>query len=486
MVNTYSFLSEIMRTGLWMMEPSVFSYYKNMFSLVRLDTEAIGRFRWGEKRTDGSLLIFKPGQQEPESRLIQTQHPDWYPSSEIGKDDQVIHVMPITGAITHGGAACSYGTRELADRFAYADSQDSVTGHLVILDTPGGSAMANDLDEVLANAKKPTVALIRGMNASKGVWISSHIPYVFAERADVEIGCVGVMASIQGTRNGVNQFNEVYYEVYAENSCYKNLEYREAVQNDNVKPMVERLNEMEGEFREKVKARWPDVSEEKLKGRTYKASEVIGEMVDGIKSYADTVDFIFSLAGVDRKQPGTVTRLGVVDPAPNDALEKASSGMPGDQISKESIQPAAGTEEPATADNTNPQTLRIPMVNKELFEKIPGMGTVAVNESGNVVLTEAQNTVLAAYLQRSETAIEEVGAQQETITGLKQELTKKEGVIKELAQATGKPIAQAVPENDNAGEQAVSRARLVTSPNASHYENIGKMRQYMLDNGLIL
>lgn len=493
MIKNYSFLSEILRTGSWMMEPSAFSYYKNLLSLTGMDVEAIDHIRWGEKRTEGSLLVFKPGQSEPETRLIQTRNTHWYSSEEISKDDQIIHVLPITGAITHGGAECSYGTRELADRFIYADNQECVIGHLVILDTPGGSAMANDLDQVLAKAQKPTVALIRGMNASKGVWISSFIPYVFAEREDVEIGCIGAMWAMQGMRNGVNQFNQVYYEVYAENSIYKNEEYREAIQNDNLKPAIESLNKLEADFRTNVKKRWPNVSEEKLKGKMYKASEVIGEMVDGIKSYSQAVNFIFELAGVSRKEVGIVTTLGVIGVEEPEVIDTEDPGekkkRPGcetaPKTTDETTQSATGTEEPVQTNNTNPQTLIIPMANKEFLEAIPGMGSVAVDDSGNASLTAEQYEVLNAHLQKGNAAMKLANTQQETIIGLQQQLSEKEGTIKELAEATGKPIQQPAPENDNAVEQPINKVKLVTSENASHYDNINKMREYMSQHGMI-
>lgn len=178
------------------------------------------------------------------------------------------------------------------------------------MDTPGGSCDANDLNEVFKNAKKPIVAIIRGMNCSKGVWISSFIPHVYAERPDVEIGCVGSMWEIMGRRNGeIKDTNLVFYQVYADNSAHKNGEYREAVQNDNLKPAIETLNRLDEEFRQVVKNRWPNVPDEKLTGKIYKASEVIGEMVDGIKSYAECVEMILNWQELKEYRKETSLRL---------------------------------------------------------------------------------------------------------------------------------------------------------------------------------
>lgn len=495
-MSNYSFLSEVMRTQYWMMDPGTLRHFQGILSLAQNDMQAIGEIKWGKKRSEGSLLVFKPGQAEPEERLIQTSYPQWYSSDSIGKDDQIIHVLPIKGPVTHGGAECSYGTRQLADRFVYADLQESVVGHLVILDTPGGSATANDLDQVFAKARKPVVALIRGMNASKGVWVSSFIPHVFAERPDVEIGCVGVMAVMEGTRNGINTFNNVYYEVYADNSTMKNNEYREAIQNDNTKPTVESLNKLEAEFRATVKRRWPNVPEEKLTGNMYLASEVIGELVDGIKSYSQAVNYIFELAGVERKYAGKVTTLGVIGTVDDEDDEEDPDFIPEDKkkrpgcevvpLEEKITQPVAGTEEPEqTSDNTNPQMI-IPM-NKEFLEAIPGMGAVAVDDKGLVMLTEEQSQVLQSHLASGQAALSLVETHQTTITGLQQQVQEKDLSIKELSEATGKGITQPAPTNDNGVEKVstVVDGPIVSGNLANYKSDMNALRSVLSENGFM-
>lgn len=481
MNGNYSYLSEIARNGKWMMHPDTFNMYQevilNAISIPGIQTD------WAEKRKNSKLLVYREGVATPEEKVIQTNDvfrtEDW---PGITSSDQVIHVLPVSGPITHGGAPCAYGTRDMADRFLYADNHPNVVGHLVILDTPGGEAIANDLDAAFSNARKPVVGLIRGMNASKGVWISSFIPYVFAERPDVEIGCIGAMWNIRGMRNGVNRDNIVSYQVYADNSIHKNGEVREAIENDNLKPAIEELNKLDEEFRSVVKNRWPNVADDKLTGRMYKASEVIGELVDGIKSYDEAVNMVFELAGVKRMESGIITPDGVL--ATGEVIDDGNQPEPDD--SDETTQSATGTEEPVQTNNTNPQTLIIPiMANKEFLEAIPGMGSVAVDDSGNASLTAEQYEVLNAHLQKGNAAMKLANTQQETIIGLQQQLSEKEGAIQELAQATGKPIQQPAPVNDNAVEQSANKVKLVTSENASHYDNINKMREYMSQHGLI-
>lgn len=423
-----------------MMHPETFNVYQGII-LNGMSFAGIDSTEWEEKREPGKLLVFRSGSNAPEEILVQTddvlRNEQW---PGISSGDQVIHVLPLSGPITHGGAPCAFGTRQLADCFTYADNHPNVVGHLVILDTPGGEASANDLDKVFANARKPVVGLIRGMNCSKGIWISSFIPHVFAEREDAEIGCIGAMWNMMGMRNGINRDNVVSYQLFADNSNYKNEEVREAIQNDNTKPAIDMLNRLDNQFREVVKTRWPNVADDKLTGRVYKASEVIGEMVDGIKSYNDSVNMIFELAGVKRTDSGIITPQGVVGTEDDD----------NDPDTEQTIPSASGTEEPVQIYNTNPQTLIIPMANKEQLEAIPGMGSVAMDEAGNANLTATQYDVLSEHLAKGNAAMKLANTQQETISGLQQVVAKKDGEIKELAEATGAPIAQPVVEGDPA------------------------------------
>lgn len=466
MVKNYRFLSEIVRTQAWMMEPGMFEYYRGIIQNARSFsiTDAI---EWEETRDPQRLLILHAGGLRPEEKLIQTNYVkslDYW--GDINPDDQVIDILPLTGAITHGGAPCAFGTRELADRFLYADAHASVIGHLIILDTSGGEANANDLDQVLSEARKPVVGLIRGMNCSKGVWISSFIPHVFAERADVKIGCIGTLAAIEGKRNGVDRDNTVHYEVYADNSKLKNIEVREAIENDNLAPTISKLNELDNQFRQLVKSRWPGVPEEKLTGAVYDASEVIGQMVDGIKSYGETIDFIFSLAGKTRLEKGVITPLGIVKKTnvPSSVNESKAGNPALDQNVSTSLQVQdTSREQPALTEvnNINPQKKLIPMSTFKALEKILGEGAVSQNEAGCASFNAEQLRTLDEYCQKAELAISLSETQGKTISALEKQLNEQECAIEELSRESGAPIEQPVPENDNATERPVLKGSIL-------------------------
>lgn len=421
MRSNYHFISECMRTNHWSMHAGFFDYYRRKILHEKgtsLDTKE-------KEQAAPSILLFKNGVLDAEERLILTSHPNWYDTSYIKNTDQIINVIRLEGPITSGGAPCSYGTRELADMFAYADMRKSVIGHLVIINTPGGSARANELNELFENAKKPVVALIRSLCCSKGVEIASHIPHVFAESRDSEIGCIGTFASFSGIKSGTVVEGETYYEVYADQSTQKNYAYREAIQNDNLQPIIDELNELNDQFLANVRKRWPNVKDETLEGATYKAHEVEGQLFDGYKTYSEAIDYIFELAGVERLDSGVITPVGMVDDPDDDDLNQAT---------------------------INPIHNYTPMTNIEMLESVLGQGSVQVDENGNAQLTVDQMVQLNAHFERLNQEAEEakrlVNTQAVTIANQQTIIAEQNESIEQMAEATTRGIAQHSPSND--------------------------------------
>lgn len=418
------------------MHAGFFDFYKRQI-LHNNDSQFDEKER---EKLSPSLLIYKNGQPEVEERLILTSHPDWYDSSELKDGNhQLIHVIRLEGPITSGGAPCSYGTRELADRFSYADNVKHVVGHLVIINTPGGSARANELNELFEKANKPVVGLIRSMCCSKGVEIASHIPHVFAESRDSDIGCIGTFASFSGVKSGTVIDGETYYEVYADQSTKKNYAYREAIQNDNLKPILDELNQLNEEFIQNVRKRWPNVKPETLEGATYKAHEVEGQLFDDYKSYGEAIDYIFELAGVARLDSGVITPVGIIDE--DDAIDDEDD----DDFFNES------TESEETS--INPIKQLIPMQNIEQITSVLGGNPIQADEqSGLVQLSVDQLVQLNSYLEGLNQELADLKAKATTdattIANLNAVIADKDQMIDQMAEATSRGIAQHSPTSD--------------------------------------
>ncbi|WP_302994198.1 S49 family peptidase [Parabacteroides goldsteinii] len=434
MNSPYPYLSEALRTTCWSMHAGFFDYYRRMITESRFDGK-IDLEKLEAERVHPYLLIYHKDASEPEERLILTSNTQWWNEEYLKKDDQIINVIPLNGPILSGGGPCSYGTAELADRFVYADSRPSVIGHFVIINTPGGSAYANELNDLFENAKKPVVGLIRGMCCSKGVEIASHIPHVFSESRNADIGCIGTMARFEGIKSGTEQDGIVFYSVYADDSPKKNYAYREAIEKGNLEPVKQELNEINDQFLANVKKRWPSVSQDVLTGDTYKAHEVEGQLFDGYKSYGEAIDYIFELAGKKRLEPGTVTPVGIVHPVEDDL----------------------STGQTTSSEIINSPKKLAPMTNIEALEAILGKGTVQVDENGKVQLTSEQivklNEHYASLNNDAEQSSSLVATQAETIANQAAIIAEKDKKIRELAEATSRGINQPAPENDSATEQ---------------------------------
>lgn len=478
----YAYVSELMRTSVWAMYPDMFAFYKERI-LNGIRDRSLSGTEWTELRGKSALILHRPGESSLDTRLLQTQSiANLDNCGDIESEDRIIHQIPLTGPITHAGTPCSWGTLQMADQFRYADEHPNVVGHLVIIDTPGGSALADDLNEVFANARKPVVGLIRGMNASKGVWISSFIPYVFAEYPSVQIGSVGAYFSVYGYRNGLIKDNMYSFEVYADHSKMKNIAYREAIQNDNLDPAKKLVNEIEERFRADVRKRWPNVPDDRLTGDMYDASEVVGQLVDGIKSYHDCVIYLFELAGVEGISGKLVTPIGTLERGEDD-------DTPNDDSDDLSTQARAEIEDTATqaSDNINPQNTLTPMSNVQALEAILGEGSVQVDADGNVQLTTGQIEKLNAHYASGQSAQNMVATQATLIDKLRKESESKDATIEEMSRMTGKPVERVTPPNDNAPEaKIVIVDGPVTSGNINNYKaDLGTMRKIMEANGLM-
>lgn len=439
---TYSFLSELVRTPAWSMVPAVFNYYRHLLLLNRGNSE----IRMEEIPEPPRLLFFDSEHKLIEEKLYTdaSKYEKYLYESEKRADDQIINLTPIQGPITHGGAMCAYGTRELADQFMFADAHPKVIGHLVVLDTPGGSTSANDLNEVIANAKKPVVGLIRGMNASKGVHISTFIPHVYAENENVDIGSIGVFASFSGMKNGSVHEGETFYELYAKASTEKNEWYREAIQNGNMEPLQKELDRLESEFAANVKSRWPNVKDERLHGKMFKAGEVVGELVDGIMSYTEAFNKIFELAGIERKEKGFVSPIGIVPGSDDSKTTTSIESSP-----QNATHTPSATEVTEAEEHTNPQSTSFIMKEEQLKSILGDDVKCTVREDGTVEMTpELWNAVSAAYDKQSN----ELAQERQAKEAAEKTVTSQLGIITELSQET-RPFKTGKATIDNAMEQ---------------------------------
>jgi len=226
----------------------------------------------------------------------------WRGDSLSELNEPFVNVMPVDGPITRNGGACSYGSMEIRDWMMEAANNPACQGHVLTVNTPGGSAWAkNDFQQGIdyAHARgQRVIAFIDGLCASAGMYLASLCDEVYVMNPKDQLGCVGVMAAFFTMKNGDKDLStgETYHEYYATKSINKNKEMRDIAENDDAKLLIEELDNLEAEFRADMKAAFPNAKDEHLDGKVFDAKDVMGILCDGEMMLGDIISRVFNLA----------------------------------------------------------------------------------------------------------------------------------------------------------------------------------------------
>jgi ClpP class serine protease len=220
--------------------------------------------------------------------------------------EKVIHVLPVRGVMIKHDMVCGpRGTRTLANRLRSADVDESVIGHIMIIEGPGGSADAiAELTDAMQECKKPIVVWVDGMMCSAHMYAGSYAKEIIASRKTDWIGCIGTLIMFQGrkAKSDEDLFNVREVTIYADQAFEKNEEYEKAINEFDFKLTKELiLNPYNEQFIKDIKSNRPGVEDKHLHGRTFPAGEVVGSLVDSIGSFDDAVKRIIALS--DFKSP---------------------------------------------------------------------------------------------------------------------------------------------------------------------------------------
>ncbi len=231
-------------------------------------------------------------------------------TTEDGSDPspKFIHVLPIRSVLTKHDQDCGpVGTRTLASRLSLADSNDNIIGHILVVESGGGQAIAvAELTEAMQRCTKPMVVWIDGVAASAAYYISSYAREIIASRDMDLVGCIGTMLVWEGRKSisEENKDGEIQVTIYADGSEQKNAEYDAAINEFNFLPAKERmLNPLNAKFQSDVLYNRQSATEEQLMGRTFFASEVVGTLIDSIGNFDSAVERILALASFKTDTP---------------------------------------------------------------------------------------------------------------------------------------------------------------------------------------
>lgn len=377
-----------MTTRIWDMLPDALHGYKQT-----IDKNIAERIRFvpEEERSDRPYML--SSKSDFQERLY-VRSTTWFDFSRLEDEDKLINVVRIEGAILRNGDSCSYGSKEHRDIIKRAADDKHTIGHIIYVDSPGGSSYAKyDYAEAIGYAKRKgqkVIALIDGMSASAGYGVTSLCDEIYFVGAHDQVGCIGTMAAFYTQKDGdVNTITqERYVELYATGSPLKNKDFRDAAEGD-YNELQKDLDRLCNDFHKMVKKNRPNVTEEQLKGGIYNAADVIGSLVDGQGSMASCIDRILKLTGNTNVGTSTVR-----------SDTHATSG--------------AHTENSKTNDNQNPETMKeYPKLMSAL-----GLNALVSDKDNGLYFTEAMADAAEAFAAKAETTESTLSAKMQEITQL--------------------------------------------------------------------
>lgn len=289
-------LSEIFKTSIWDLHPDELNALRSAImrnAALGIEVESASSFH-------GSFLL--SAKKQFQDRLYIGDADVVSGHFDLEADDRIINVLSITGPITRDGGGCSYGSRDHRDWLMRAADMEQTIGHIIIIDSPGGSAASKydyeqAIDYIHSKGQK-VIAFIDGMAGSAGYAIAAMCDEIYVMNLSNQVGCIGSMCAFYIQRHGdVNAVTqERYIELYAEGSPYKNREMREAAE-EKYDSWIAYLNKSAEDFKALVRKNRPNVTEEQMLGDTYEAREVVGTLIDGQKTFDECVERLLEISG---------------------------------------------------------------------------------------------------------------------------------------------------------------------------------------------
>jgi protease-4 len=249
--------------------------------------------------------------EEPDSKYLPyqvavTQQPNGSTAQQPNDSTpKRIYVQPMRGIMMkHSTMSGITGTRSMAANLLRADKEKEVIGHILLIESGGGQVAAvPELSDAIKELSKPIVAFVDGCMCSAAMYVGSYCKQIIASHDTDSIGCIGTMIEL----SGFPKFNKepdgfTSVRIYADRASEKNDDYETALTGD-FKLVKERvLNPHNEQFIADIRANRPNVKDEHLKGRTFRASEVVGTLIDSIGAFETAIQSVVELSNSTTQQ----------------------------------------------------------------------------------------------------------------------------------------------------------------------------------------
>ena len=291
---------EILGTKMWDMAPDILHHYKQT-----VDSNLLLHAHFDKDESGAGVPFLASSADDFQEKVFvgKSTQVRWWDEMGWESGDSIICVTPVTGPILRSGDGCSYGSKNYRDFMMAAADVPGCVGHLIYIDTPGGSAYAkNDFKYAIDYVKskgQPVIGLVDGLCASAGMALASMCDEIYFINPMDRIGSIGTMCAFYAVADGVEDAvtHERFIEVYGSKSEFKNKEYRDAAVG-NYEELQAEVDDLNEQFWNTIKTYRPQVLEEQMHGKIYNCGDVIGTLVDGQGTMQSCINRILELAGV--------------------------------------------------------------------------------------------------------------------------------------------------------------------------------------------
>lgn len=299
----YKLSAELYGNNVWMIDPITFN---SMWEILKDMRNGVKYEHEGEKLNSFGFFDIANAQLVNDTRQL----------SNFNNDSELVNIINLNGVITKNGGPSTNGTKQLAQQIRKMDADNRVKGHLIVASSGGGAGNAiKTLTNAIKSTKKPIGTFIEQgeMACSACYGIISASDFIMAEDNDVMVGSLGTMISMSGRpKESKDEKGQLHVRLYATKSTQKNDYYEQAMEG-NGKPMIEHILDPANEiFLNAIKENRPSINEAtQMNGSVFKASDVLGTMIDSIGTFNDAINKILQSPTKGTQSPKNGTNSNI-------------------------------------------------------------------------------------------------------------------------------------------------------------------------------
>lgn len=226
-----------------------------------------------------------------------------YHPSQLKTDDKFtgVGVLSLDGPITKYGGLSSYGMLQLSSMMLRMAKDERIVSFVILADSGGGSSSAVEIMVDAINQvkqEKPVHGLVTkgGMACSACYGILSACDTIYSESKMNIVGSLGTMTQFSGRAANTEDPEGVkHVRLYATKSTKKNIDFEEALNNDNYEVIVNNLlDPVNDNFLKTVRKNRPALAGTDYKnGHHLFAKDGLGTFIDGIKSVGQVLEIAY-------------------------------------------------------------------------------------------------------------------------------------------------------------------------------------------------